>query len=54
MKTMKMGRTAITAAADMARPWDSAPVQLDAESVHLVPMGCAVLRRTTFPMKRRR
>jgi DUF1680 family protein len=41
-------------AADLARPWDSAPVQLEAESLRLVPMGCAVLRRTTFPMKRRR
>jgi DUF1680 family protein len=38
--------------ADPMHPWDVAPYQLEAGSVRLVPMGCTVLRRATFPLKR--
>lgn len=38
-------------AADMARPWDNPPHQLESESKTLVPMGCTVLRRSTFPLR---
>jgi hypothetical protein len=34
------------------RPWDAPPAELVADSISLVPLGCAVLRRSTFPMKR--
>jgi uncharacterized protein len=39
-------------ATDTKPYWDQPAVRLEAGSYHLVPMGCTVLRRASFPMKR--
>jgi hypothetical protein len=36
--------------ADVRRPWDEPPVKLTKDALALVPIGCTVLRRATFPL----
>jgi hypothetical protein len=37
---------------DMDRGWEQSPVHLKAGAARLTPMGCTVLRRAAFPLKR--
>jgi hypothetical protein len=38
--------------ADLDRCWERAPVQLNMGATPLIPLGCTVLRRAAFPLKR--
>ena len=42
----------IDSEADINRPWDNPPVYLEFESQRLVPLGCSILRRSTFPVRK--